>query len=107
MSGVVPASSEDWSNVLNSVEEPKGSWRIFTWMFGLAFMKRATPLVRKDWEAGMPWEPAANGSFQIVMFVTLALAPAATDTSDAPSITELASSEATSLRRWFDLSRPS
>src|ERR1035437_4114843 len=99
MSGVVPASSEDCSSVLNAVEEPKGSWRILTLMFGFAFSKSATPLVRNDFDAAMPCGPAASGSFQIVMDVVLLLAPAAADTSDTPDTIAIATPILT--ERWW------
>jgi hypothetical protein len=106
MSGAVPASSDDCKRVLNSVEEPKGSWRILTWMFGYAFSKRATPLVRNDFDAGIPCEPAASGSFQIVRFVTFELAPATADTSEAPVTIAMARPIFTELLRRSVL-RPS
>src|SRR5579872_770906 len=106
MSGVVPANSEDCSKVLNAVVEAIGSWRILTWIDGLAFMKRSTPLVRNDLDAGTPTEPAASGSFQIVMFVTLVLAPADAATKDAPEASAIARPVLT--QRWpLGRARPS
>src|SRR5665213_2749862 len=88
MSGVVPASSDDCSRVLNPVEPANGSCSMLTLIFGLAFSKRATPFVRNDFDGATPSEPAARGSFQIVIVVVLLLAPAAEKVSnDAPEIT--------------------
>src|ERR1700684_4498417 len=67
-----------------------------TLILGFAFSNNSTPLVRNDFDAGTPSEPAAKGSFQMVM-VTFELAPADTETSPTPHTMAPAKARVTSV----------
>jgi hypothetical protein len=75
MSGVVPATSDDFRSVSKAVEASHASWMIFTLNPGFVFSNSAPPLVRKDYDAGTPQEPDARGSFQMLMVTFPPLAP--------------------------------
>src|ERR1700722_12085987 len=91
MSGVVPATSDDFSSVLNAGEASHATCVIFTLKPGLVFRNRLTPLVRNDWDAGTPHEPTASASFQMVM---VGFAPPPEE--DGPEEEEQAATPATS-----------
>src|SRR5437016_3170594 len=67
MSGVVPATSDDFSSVLNAGEASHATWEIFTLKPGFVFRNRLTPLVRNELAAGTPQDPTASASFQMVI----------------------------------------